>query len=59
MPQYTNQRVHGCACRQLVAWFGGQARLDVTKAWLAQLWNEYGVAWVIISLGRTEQGECP
>lgn len=63
LKEHTFQRANDLAVKgleklplkELVAWFGGQARLDVTKAWLAQLWNEYRVAWVIISLGRTEQ----
>lgn len=40
---------------ELVKWFGGQERLDATKAWLLNLWNKHRVALVVISLGRTAQ----
>lgn len=63
LKEHTFQRANDLAVKglealpheELVKWFGGQERLDITKAWLANLWNHHQVAWVVISLGRTEQ----
>lgn len=63
LKEHTFQRANDLAVKglealdyeELLEWFGGQERLDLTKKWLSELWNKYQVAWVIISLGRTEQ----